>query len=117
MIKDIMDNNKNNHNQFQSLCGSIFAISPNIRFVGIIDKMGRVVAGGMREDIEPMERKRETSKLYIEFVLRTEMRKDFDAEFGKTLYSYSQREKDKTCIISIKRPLIKGVHRKERTTS
>ena len=43
MIKDIMASN-NRHDHFQRLCDSIFAISPNIRFVGVIDKMGRTVA-------------------------------------------------------------------------
>jgi hypothetical protein len=85
----------NNLDHFQSLCSSIFAISPNIRFVGVIDKMGRLVAGGMRENIESLERKEDSSKLYIEFALRTDMRKDFDAEFGKTIYNYSEREKIK----------------------
>jgi hypothetical protein len=82
----------NNLNHFQSLCNSIFVISPNIRFVGVIDKMGRLVAGGMRENIESMERNEDSSKLYLEFALRTDMRKDFDAEFGKTIYNYSERE-------------------------
>jgi hypothetical protein len=94
MTKDIMANN-NNYDQFQRLCVSIFAISTNIRFVGVIDKMGRLVAGGMRENVESMERKEDSSKLYIEFVFRTDMRKDFDAEFGKTIYNYSEREKIK----------------------
>src|SRR5687768_5676259 len=85
----------NNLNHFQSLCNSIFVISPNIRFVGVIDKMGRLVAGGMRENIESMERNEDSSKLYLEFALRTDMRKDFDAEFGKTIYNYSEREKIK----------------------
>jgi hypothetical protein len=57
--------------------------------------MGRLVTGGMRENVESMESKGSSSKLYVEFSLRTDMRKDFDAEFGKTLYNYSEREKIK----------------------
>jgi hypothetical protein len=96
MIKDIMSNsNIAKHDDFQRLCDNIFSISSNIRFVGVIDKMGRLVAGGMRKDFESMERKENSSKLYLEFALRTDMRKDFDAEFGKTIYSYSVREKIK----------------------
>lgn len=33
--------------------------------------MGRLASGGMREDIESMERKEDYSKLYIEFALRS----------------------------------------------
>jgi hypothetical protein len=86
------NSNSTKYDEFQRLCDNIFSISPNIRFVGIIDKMGRLVAGGMRKDIDSMERKENSSKLYLEFALRTDMRKDFDAEFGKTIYSYSERE-------------------------
>jgi hypothetical protein len=113
MIKDIMASS-NNHDQFQRLCGTIFAISPNIRFVGVIDRMGRLVAVGMREDIESMERKENSSKLYIEFALRSEMRKDFDAEFGKTIYSYSEREKIKLASFPLNDHLLRvSIEKKE----
>jgi hypothetical protein len=113
MIKDIMINS-NNHDHFQRLCNGIFTISPNIRFVGIIDKVGRLVAGGMRKDMESMERKEDSPKLYIEFVLRTEMRKDFDVEFGKTIYNYSEREKIKLVSFPLNNHLLRvSIEKKE----
>jgi hypothetical protein len=48
-----------------------------------------------------LERKENSSKLYLEFALRTDMRKDFDAEFGKTIYNYSEREKIKLASIPL----------------
>jgi hypothetical protein len=57
--------------------------------------MGTLVAGGMRQSIKPMENEVDSSKLYLESALRSEMRKDFDKEFGKTIYSFSEREKIK----------------------
>jgi hypothetical protein len=113
MIKDIMANS-NSQDYFQRLCSSIFVISPNIRFVGVIDKMGRLVAGGMREDVESMERKESSSKLYVEFALRTDMRKDFDAEFGKTIYNYSEREKIKLASFPLNDHLLRvSIEKKE----
>jgi hypothetical protein len=53
------NSNSTQHDKFQRLCDNIFSISPNIRFVGILDKMGRLVAGGMRKDIVSMESKEE----------------------------------------------------------
>jgi hypothetical protein len=78
---------------YQKLCENIFSCHSGIRFAGVIDKMGKLVAGGMREGLRPMEN--DSAKLYLEFALRSEMRKDFDKDFGKTLYSYSVREKVK----------------------
>src|SRR5919109_3060023 len=84
---------RTNERHFQELCDSIFALSPGLRFVGVIDRMGRLVAGGMRKGVRSLEL--DSEKLYLEFALRSEMRKDFDAEFGKTIFSFSEREKIK----------------------
>lgn len=86
---------------FELLCDNIFALSPNIRFVGVINGMGDLVAGGMRKGVQSMEDKESSSKLYLEFALRSEMRKDQDAEFGKTIYSFSEREKIKFAVFPL----------------
>jgi len=79
----------------QELCEKIYSINQHIRFAGVITKMGRLVAGGMRPDIESLEDRENSSKLYVQFALMTEMRKDFDDIFGKAIYSFTEREKIK----------------------
>jgi hypothetical protein len=81
------------HHQFEKLCDDIFGLSPQIRFVGVISRMGKLVAGGMRKGMQSMEHREDTSRLYLEFALRNEMRKEFDAEFGRTIYSISARQR------------------------
>jgi hypothetical protein len=81
--------------KFDRICSEIFALSPAVRSAIVIDKMGRLVAGGMREGITSMEEKDDTQKLYVQFALRSVMREDFDKQFGKTLYSFSERERIK----------------------
>ncbi len=81
--------------KFDRICNEIFALSPAVRSAIVIDKMGRRVAGGMREGITSMEEKDDTQKLYVQFALRSVMREDFDEQFGKTLYSFSERERIK----------------------
>src|ERR671932_63059 len=88
-----------NERYFQKLCESIFALSSGLRFVGVIDRMGKLVAGGMRKGVRSLEL--DSEKLYLEFALRSEMRKDFDAEFGKTIYSFSEREKIKFAVFPL----------------
>jgi hypothetical protein len=77
------------------LCSRIFAADRNIRFAGAIDKMGTLVAGGMRKGIKPLEPREDRRKLYIEYALRNAMRSEFDDEYGKTVYAMSEREKIK----------------------
>jgi hypothetical protein len=55
--------------------------------------MGNLVAGGMKKGILPLEPKEERRKLYLEFALRNAMRQDFDSEYGKVIYTLSEREK------------------------
>jgi hypothetical protein len=83
------------HQRFENICNDIFALSPAIRSAAVIDKMGKLVAGGMRKGIKSMEDTENTQKLYVEFALRSVMREDFDKEFGRTIYSFSEREKIK----------------------
>src|ERR671926_1578133 len=85
--------NETRHLKFDKICDEIFALSPTVRSAIVIDKMGRLVAGGMRGGITSMEEKDDTQKLYVQFALRSVMREDFDEQFGKTLYSFSERER------------------------
>lgn len=80
---------------FEELCDRIFAADEDIRFAGVIDRMGALVAGGMRKGIKPLEPRENRRRLYLEFALRNAMRSDFDEEYGKTVYTMSEREKVK----------------------
>jgi hypothetical protein len=90
-----MSDDNNHYPKFDKMCNDIFALSTAIRSVIVIDKMGRLVAGGMREGIRSMEEKDDSQKLYVQSALRSVMREDFDEQFGKTIYSFSERERIK----------------------
>lgn len=77
------------------LCSRLLNLSKEIRFVGIIDRMGALVAGGMKEGIQSLEKGEESLKLYLGYAINNIMREDFDSAFGKVLYSISEREKIK----------------------
>jgi hypothetical protein len=75
------------------LCTKVFAIDPAIRFAGVIDRMGKLGAGGMRGSLKPRESVTDMGKLYLEYALRNAMRREFDPEFGPTIFSMSERER------------------------
>ena len=64
-----------------------------IRFAGLINSMGRLVAGGFKEGIKPLEDDAEMQKMYMELALRVSMRREFDYSLGPVKYSASKREK------------------------
>ena len=83
------------HEKFEKICNDVFALSTAIRSAIVINKMGRLVAGGMRKGIKSMEEKDDSQKLFVQFALRSVMREDFDEQFGRTIYSFSERERIK----------------------
>ncbi|MDE1763595.1 MAG: hypothetical protein KGL95_09490 [Patescibacteria group bacterium] len=64
-----------------------------ITFAGLIDHMGKLVAGGFKHGISPSEDEAERRKMYLDIVLCASLRKDFDYSLGSVMYSASRGEK------------------------
>ncbi len=78
---------------YNKICENIKKLDPKIRFTGIINPRGRLVAGGMKEGLEPLESKKDDEMLFMELALRVRMRKEFDRQLGKVKFSMSLRDK------------------------
>ena len=77
---------------FEQKCQNLLK-EPEIRFAGIINHMGHLVAGGMKKGLKALEDEADMRKLYMELILRVSMRKEFDYSLGPVVYSSSRREK------------------------
>ena len=75
------------------LCAKIAKIDPKIRFSGLINHRGRLIAGGMVTKVQSLEDEKKDEMLYMELALRVKMRQEFDADFGHVHFSLSYREK------------------------
>ena len=75
------------------LCAKIAKIAPKIRFSGLINHRGRLIAGGMVTKIKSLEDEKKDEMLYMELALRVKMRQEFDKDFGKVNFTLSHREK------------------------
>jgi hypothetical protein len=84
-------NNKDN-SSYEQKC-NILLNEPDIRFAGIIDKMGNLVAGGMKAGLKPLEDKTTQKKMFMEVALRVMTRSEFDQYLGEVEYSASRRKK------------------------
>ena len=78
---------------YQELCGKIEKSLPNIRFAGVINNKGRLVAGGMIGSVKPLEDAKKDEMLFMELALRVRMRDEFNEELGPVKFSLSYREK------------------------
>ncbi len=66
---------------------------PQIRFAGIIDHMGNLIAGGLGTGLSSLEDEADRRKLYMELILRVTTRQEFDQSLGEVDYSASRRKK------------------------
>lgn len=73
--------------------------SPKIRFVGVLNKMGKKIAGGFKEGITSYLPGKENQMMYVQLTLEYLMRKDFDNNLGPIDYIASRR--GKVTMISI----------------
>jgi hypothetical protein len=83
------------------LCNGIFEVDEKIRFVGIIDQMGKLVVGNMKNGLPSLERDDGSIRLYLGYAINNILRRDFDNVFGKVLYTFSEREKIKLLTVPI----------------
>ena len=79
--------------KYDELCERAKKVDPKVRFAGVINSKGRLVAGGMVSSKKPLEDIKKDEMLFMELALRVKMRSEFDDELGKVKFSLSFREK------------------------
>jgi len=65
---------------------------PEVKFAGLLDESGSLLAGGFKPGINPRVTKEQHEVICKELASRVAKRKKFDAELGKVKYSASRRE-------------------------
>ena len=78
---------------YENLCTLVQKIDSKIRFAGIINSKGRLIAGGMAPSKKRLGDRKRDEMLYMELALRVKMRREFDDDLGSVKFSMSFREK------------------------
>lgn len=76
---------------YHNLCQDVKNLDKKIRFAGVINERGRLVASEMRKDTHIVSEKDE-EMLFMELALRVRMRREFEDRLGKVKYSMTIRE-------------------------
>ena len=77
---------------YTKICNSVMSIDPKIRFVGVINERGRLVTGGMKENVKPLESEKDDEMIFMELALRVKMRKEFDKQLGPVNFALASRK-------------------------
>jgi hypothetical protein len=74
-----------------------------IRFAGIINEDGKLISGGFKKGIAPLEDDESKLKSFMEFVSKVSIRKDYDQSLGPINYLAARR--DKAVLVSFPFPV------------
>ena len=76
---------------YEEKCSKILEID-SIRFAALIDPLGQILAGGLKQGLEMKLGKDELDDVLKEIAIRVSKRKKHDDELGRVKYSASRRE-------------------------
>ena len=97
-----MSDSNNISSLFREKCFELLE-EPEIRFSGIVDKDGNLVAGGFKEGLTPYEGDETKLQSFFDFVSKASIRKEFDESLGPINYLAARR--DKAVLVSFPFPV------------
>lgn len=85
---------------YKQECSSILAVSPRIRYAGIINEFGRTKAGSLRKGVVPLLKPDEARNEHFIEATRNQLRKNFEKSIGREEYTLTENEKVKIVTLS-----------------
>ena len=77
---------------YQNKCLEFMNISEKVRYVGIINRFGRTMAGKLRKNVTPYLSPAQARDEHFVEAIRQQLRNSFDESIGKTDYSITKNE-------------------------
>lgn len=78
---------------YDELIKEIFSSSLRIRYAAVLDATGSVIAGGMREGVEPLASESDGKRFHSDVVLFRHVREEWNRFFGRVRFNLSSRER------------------------
>ncbi len=79
----------------------VFKFDRRVRYAGVLDDTGRIIAGGMRKGISSLEPASEDLRLMANLTIQIGTDKTWDQYFGKIQYTFVKREKVNMLIFGV----------------
>jgi hypothetical protein len=76
-----------------ALCKEIQQLDNSIRFIGVVNNMGSLIATADRNGLNPLMNEKETSHYAMQSVLRAAIHEEFESEIGRLEYSIGKYER------------------------
>ena len=90
-------------NDFEKICDSISNISPFVRFVGVVDESGELLANKRRSGLKPLLDAKDTQYQFSHIAIKTDLEGFFDNNLGEIEFVWEERKKVQTISFAIKK--------------
>ena len=91
-----------NYQVYEDKCKKLLD-EEEIRFAGIINESGKLISGGFKKGIIPLEDDESRLQSFMEFVSKVSIRKEYDKTLGPINYLAARR--DKAVLVSFPFPI------------
>ncbi len=91
------------NNDYEKICGNIAGISPFVRFVGVINESGELLAHRRRDDLEPLLDAKNTKYQFSHIAIKTDLEGFFDKNLGEIEFVWEERSKVQIIAFAIKK--------------
>ena len=85
------------------ICENIAAISPYIRFVGVISERGNLLAHKRRDDLDPLLDEDNTQYQFSHIAIKTDLESAFDESLGEIEFVWEERKKAQIISFAIEK--------------
>ena len=88
----------------KEICNQVLQLDKSIRFAGIANKLGTLIAYKLREGLVPLLNEEEIQNSIMKTVLRMKTREDYESKLGHVIYTFSLYDSVKRASIPLDHP-------------
>ena len=78
---------------YTKICNEVSSISPYIRFVGVINELGALIAYKRRDELDPLLDTENTKYQFSHIAIKTDLESFFDKNLGEIEFVWEERKK------------------------
>src|ERR687891_2064343 len=88
----------------KEICNQVLQLDKWIRFAGIANNMGTLIAYKIREGLVPLLNEEELENSIMKAVLRMKTREDYESKLGDVIYTFALYKRVKRATIPLDHP-------------
>src|ERR671925_1217589 len=85
----------------KEICNQVLQLDKSIRFAGVANNMGTLIAYKLRKGLVPMLNEEELQNSIMKTVLRMKTREDYESKLGDVIYTFALYKRVKRATIPL----------------